>query len=1185
MSTRHFFLLLALLLVPVVASAQDVATIVGTVTDSTGAVVPNAKITVSNAAKGFTRDCVSNTDGEYTAPLIPIGDYTVTAEVTGFEKLTRTGFTVAAGQTLRVDLRLQVGTSQQQVTVLGNVPKVDTETGTVNTVITSTQISELNIPARNFTDLALLVPGAAPGNTFTPFTPSGMIGDQYIAINGMPGTGLAWDIDGVSTVDPSSGSDSLQVFPSLEMIAEFRISTSNYSAALPRTGAAAIEMVSKAGTSNFHGSAFEFVRNSVLNANDWFLNRASEPIAPARHNDFGFTLGGPLYIPGVYNTHKDKTFFFLSEEWRYDRTGTIINTTVPSVLERSGNFSQCDPSSSSYNAVVASGCALPTNLTTGTTYADDTVPVSPIATTLLNAYVPLPNVQPNIYIRAFSVPFNWREDSLRVDHNISTNLRLFGRVTQDRENDTAIPAYYGNSYPTTEDKEFAPARNELLNLTYTIRPNLVNALIFAYQSQNDNVNPLVTGIDSVSGSVLYPAAGLQVGNIFPAAASGIAPIGKLLPGISVGGGGPGFAQNPGEVLLFWDSSPTLRDDAVWLRGKHTLKFGMYLRRVRLNNSVFGGDEPEGALTFANAGPNTTGNGMADFFLGNLYSFGQGGAVLNGQLVGGIPEGHYRAWDFEPYLQDDWRVTRRLTLNLGIRYYYVTPFADVSQSPVSSIFVPSQYSLADEAEFEDGGLVAGTGDTPLVYGNGLDACGVGSIPRGCTDVTHATPSPRFGFAWDPRGSGKTSIRGGYGLTFDSGNAHVLSSGRDGNVPRWTFLTTNFINNWGYPSVAPPGILPVGYTNSQPLFQHLPEFQQFNLTVEHEFRGNNLVSVAYVGNLGRHLTRARNVNQVLDGINTVNVPSLAGTPYCDDSGNCDVQDALINQADPAYAFAPFSGYSEINQWEATGVSNYNALQLNYRHPVGHGMTFQAVYTWAHELDDLLGAGGSENSGNTDDDYHLSRWYGNSADNQAQVLTMNYVYMLPFFAHSSNHLLHGALAGWQFGGITTFATGNPIGVSCGLAGMSSAVGGGVTCNSLGKVQIDKGTVDDPVYGPTPTWFNPGAIEQITAPQLYSNGESGMFGYMGKFALTGPGRNDWDLSLIKNFGLPWFHSEHSTLQVRWETFNSFNHPQWSGVNLFCSGETPAGQPCNGANNIGNAEVNSDYQPRTMQLGMRLVF
>jgi len=1190
MKGRNVVLLFGLLLmVTVAASAQgDLATIVGTVTDATGAFVPTSKITVSNPAKGFTRITVSNSTGDYSAARIPLGEYTVTVEATGFQTLVRNAITLSAGQTQRVDLSLEVGTSQQQVTVVGNVPKVDTETGALSSVITSSQISELNIPARNFTNLALLVPGAAGGTTFTPSVPSGMYGDQYIAINGMPGTNLGWEYDGASTSDPSSGSDSLQVFMSMEGIAEFRILTSNYSAEYARSGSAAIVMVSKSGSSQFHGSAFEFVRNTALNANDWFLNQTiggAAPSQPVKHNDFGFTFGGPIYIPGHFNTSKQKMFFFVSEEWRRDRSAPVIDTTVPTLRQRQGDFSECNPESPNYNVVVASGCVLPTNLATGTTYANDLVPVSPIATTLLDAYVPLPNNGVNRYTKAPAAPVNFREDSLRVDYNITTNLRLFGRITQDRISARIIPAYYGNQFPTTEDIETPPARNEVLNLTYSIRPNLVNTLSLAYSSQNDDIRPQVTGVDSVSGSILYPP-GLQIGSMFPAAASGITPLGKILPGISVGGGGPGFSQHAGVAQVWWSSSPALRDDAVWMRGKHTLKFGGYLRWARLNNTVdFGGGHTEGILSFSNSGPNNTGNAMANFFLGNLSSFSQVGRIVNGQLVGGLPLGHWRMWDFEPYFQDDWRVTSRLTLNLGLRYYYVTPFADVDNPSVSSIFDPAQYVLANQATYNGSGLVPGTGATWLNYGNGLEACGVGGIPRSCTSVTHRTPSPRFGFAWDPTGSGKTSIHGGYGLVFDSGNAHVLSSGRYGNIPTLGSLTATYVNNWGYPNVSPPGTLPVASTHSQPLLQHLTEAQQYSLTVEHEFPGNNMVSLSYVGNLGRHLTRARNVNQVLDGITTVKVPALAGTPYCDAAGNCDVQNALINTAQAPYSFAPFLGYNSIAQWENSGISNYNSLQINFRHPVGHGLTFQAVYTWSHQLDDLLGAGGSENGGFTPDDYHLSRWYGNSADNQAQILTMNFVYKTPFFAHSTNHFLRGALGGWQLGGISTFQTGNPIGLNCGLAGLASAVGGPVMCNSLGKVQVHKGTYISPEFGPVPSWFDPSTIGQTTVPQLYSNGEPGMFGYMGKFAMTGPGRNNWDLSLIKNFQLPWFGKEPSTLQVRWETFNTFNHPQWNGVNLFCSGSTLAGQPCNGANNIGNGTVSSDWGPRTMQLGMRLVF
>ncbi len=1188
---RTSFLLCSVFLVSFAASAQDLATLVGTVTDSSGALVPGVSITVSNPTKGFTRTVASNSAGDYTVARIPIGDYIVTAKAPGFESLTRSGITLDAGQTLRVDMQLKVGSTQQEVTVVGDLPKIDTETGAISSVITGTQVSELNIQERNFINLALLVPGAAPGYNWDSVDPSGQTGDQYLPINGMPGNMNGWEIDGATDVDPSSGSDSLQVFPSLDSIAEFRISTSNYGAEFARAGGGIVEVVTKSGTSSFHGTAFEFVRNSALDSNDWFLNQTinppggNAPKQPLKHNDFGFTFGGPFYIPGHYNTSKQKTFFFVSEEWRRDLVGEVVSASVPSLLEREGNFSQCDPSSSSYNAVVASGCKLPTNLATGTTYAGDQVPLSPIATTLLNAYVPLPNNGINGFTASPISPFYFREDSVRVDQNITSKIRLFLRYTQDIASQTQVPGKFSNEYPTVETFQPFPGRSVVLNLTYSIRPNLLNAMSLSSSSDTQGVLKPIVGVDSVSGSILYPS-GLDIGSMFPASASGITAAGKVLPAINVSGGGPAFHEDPGRPQLYWNSDPALRDDAVWTRGKHTLKFGGYIRWTILNNSVpLGGYYSAGTLIFRNSGPSTTGNAMADMDLGTMYEMTQSGTTSNGQLVGGYAEGHYRMWDYEPYFQDDWRVTHRLTLNLGFRYYYVTPFYDVTSPTVSSIFDPGQYNPANQAQLNSSGdLVPSTGDTWLNYGNGLDQCGTGSIPRGCILLTHATPSPRLGFAWDPTGSGKTAIRGGYALVFDTGNSHMNASGRNGNVPVIATLGSFFINDWGYPNVAPPGTLPAASTHSQPLSQGLPEFDQYSLGIEHQFAGNNMLSVSYVGNTGRHLMRERNINQVLDGETTQNVPALAGTTDCDASGNCNVQSALINSIDPPTFFAPFRGYSSIDQMEATGNSNYDSLQVNSRHPIGHGMTFQTVYTWSHELDDTIGAGG-DNGGTSIDDYHLSRWYGTSADNQAQVFVMNYVYKMPFFAHASNNLVRGALGGWQFGGITTFETGPPLSVSCGLAGLSSGVGGGVDCNSLGKIQVQKGTIDDPQYGPIAGWFNPATIGQITVPQLSANNQAGMFGYMGKDAMRGPGRNNWDLSLIKNLDVPWFNGEHSTLQIRWETFNSFNHPQWNGVNLFCSSTTPAGQPCNGANNVGNGEVNSDWGPRTMQLGMRLVF
>jgi len=248
-------------------------------------------------------------------------------------------------------------------------------------------------------------------------------------------------------------------------------------------------------------------------------------------------------------------------------------------------------------------------------------------------------------------------------------------------------------------------------------------------------------------------------------------------------------------------------------------------------------------------------------------------------------------------------------------------------------------------------------------------------------------------------------------------------------------------------------------------------------------------------------------------------------------------------------------------------------------------QIFYTWSHTLDDVFGGGGTGTSSTGINDYDPKRWYGTSSLNQAQAFSMNYVYGIPFFTHAGNRFARAALGGWQLSGVTTFSLGPPLNFICGIAGMSSGVGGNVLCNPIGKLKVDKGTYDDPEFGPTPTWFNPGNIAQITIPQLAANNEPGMFGYLRKNPITGPGRNNWDMGLTKNFGIPWFDGERSTLQFRWETFNTFNHPQWSGVNISCNSLTPPGQPCNDSNNIGNGEVTNDFGPRVMQLGLRLAF
>ena len=325
--------------------AQDTATIVGTVTDTTGAVIPGAKVTVSNPDKGYIRNLATNSEGIYQAPALPIGDYTVIAETAGFRKLTRSGIALTAGQVQRVDLQLQVGLTTEEVTVTGNLPHVQTETAAISDVVTGSQISNLELNGRNFVALAALVPGATPDNG-QDNTHLGLAANIGLSFNGARMEYNNWEIDEGMNNDDTSGGNSMNTWPSLDSIAEFRIFTSTYGADKGKHAGANVEVVTKSGTKQFHGSAYEYVRNDTFDANDWFANRqiappgGNAPKTPLKRNDYGYTIGGPFYIPSHYNTDKSKTFFFWSNEWRKDREGTVISNNVPSLRMRDGDFSE-----------------------------------------------------------------------------------------------------------------------------------------------------------------------------------------------------------------------------------------------------------------------------------------------------------------------------------------------------------------------------------------------------------------------------------------------------------------------------------------------------------------------------------------------------------------------------------------------------------------------------------------------------------------------------------------------------------------------------------------------------------------------------------------------------------------------------------------------------------------------------
>lgn len=294
----------------------------------------------------------------------------------------------------------------------------------------------------------------------------------------------------------------------------------------------------------------------------------------------------------------------------------------------------------------------------------------------------------------------------------------------------------------------------------------------------------------------------------------------------------------------------------------------------------------------------------------------------------------------------------------------------------------------------------------------------------------------------------------------------------------------------------------------------------------------------------------------------------------------------QANPNIFFAPYQGWNSITMKENGATSHYNSLQANFRHTLKSGLTLETSYTWAHAIDNSSTVYFTGASPGGVDTSNMSRWYGTSDFNRSQVLTVNFVYDLPFFTNSSNHFARSALGGWELSGIGTMMTGEPIDFNCGVSGVGSGIGLGYRCNTLGTLAPNKTTVNDPTYGPSPGWYNPALVAQPTAGQLLANGEPGMFGYMGRNILTGPGQNNWDIAMLKNFELPWLNGEHSTLQFRWETFNTFNWTEWQGVNAGCASTTPLGGACGGSLNgqlLGS--VNSAWNPRLMQFALKFIF
>jgi hypothetical protein len=1195
--------------------AQDTASVTGTVTDQTGAAIPGAQVTVSNPEHGIKRSTVSNGSGDYLVSAVPPGSYNLSIAAQGFKRYEATGIILRVAQKARADAALQVGAAKEEVQVEGtNVAQVETQTNELAGTITGKEISQLQLNGRVFTQLVTLTPGVT-NQTGSSEGVVGIYGSVNYSVNGGRLEYNNWELDGGDNMDNGSN-NTLNVTPSIDAIGEVRVLTSNYGAQYGRNASGTVETETKSGTSSFHGDAYEFVRNNMFNATPEF--QSTNP--SYKKNDWGYTIGGPIFIPGHYNQDRQKTFFFFSEEWRRDRVpGQNFNVIVPSVAERSGNFSDLCPSAGTqFQRTDATGAAGPYfpdcpasslgPLNGGNqfynTFAKNQVPVDSASAPLLGMIPSPTGGSRNVYTAAPSQPTNWREELVRVDHNFSDRMRAMFRYAHDSWSTvTATPLWSdGGSFPTIETNFVGPATALVARLTATASPTLLNEFVFSYTT--DHI--VLTNTGTPDPNAWKRPDGLAISSLFPNANNG----GKL-PGISVGGGfggaygSTGFSQDVGFIPNGpYNSNPTYtyRDNVTKIVGRHNLQFGAYFVAAQKNELTGTVPSTNGFLTFDPTSPVSSGNPFADLLMGKIANFAQSSAQ---------PKYYNRYKILEPYFQDDFHATRRLTLNLGIRlslfgtyrerYHQAFNFDPAAWSAAKAPRIDADGSLTGQA----GAIIPGSGD-PF---NGMVQCGVNGVPAGCMQGHLFNPAPRIGFAFDPKGDGTWAIRGGYGIFFDHTNGNEADSEALESSPPLVQIPTQF-NVSGYGNIGGGSLLFPLNVDSIPSKAVWPYVQQWHLDVQHDIARNTVASLSYVGSKGTHLGRKFELNQLRPVPASLNPYIALGAPIS--AADCGSASESINGAGQAIAsatvngvnftgttggqvatnlvvacandanpFRPFRGFGDITALDNGASSSYNALQAQLRRSIG-AVQLNVSYTYSHSIDDtsdggIFGDGGILNA------FDFPAFRAASNFDQRHTFSTSAVYDLPFFKGAG--MKNKLLGGWELSGIGAWQTGTPFSVYNGAAnGDNAGLGNGVS-SGAGAGQSYADVVSNP-HQNIPQ-FDPasGFGPFIANPNAYANPVGLTLGNSGRNSLRNPGHWNIDMAVFKRFPI----RESMAFEFRAEAFNIFNHVEWGPL----AGDQGGAAGSGGfSSNTGTFSPGSNflqtgtaYSPRILQLGAKFFF
>jgi hypothetical protein len=1158
------------------ASAQlSSGQISGVVQDAQGGVIPGATVIVINQAQGVkAREVVTSADGTFVVTPLPPSTYTVSVEVQGFKKYVKTDITLYAQDRIGLPpIVLEIGGIGETVTVESNTVQLQTVSAERSGVITNNQVVDLASSGRAYTDLLKTVAG---------------INSDTNNVNGTRVDQNAVQLDGVATIDTgNNGMGLLRINP--DIIAEFKVMTNGQQAEFGRAAGANVTIVTKSGTKDFHGTGYTFIRNEWMNANTWRNNYDHLAKPRSRNSTTGFTVGGPVYIPGVFNTKKDKLFFFVNFEWQRPRVFDAAQyRMMPTEAERNGDFS----------ATQENGKAVTIkDPLTGQPFPGNKIPTNRFNTygLQLMKVFPLPNRvgvdNTYNYLYEFAPSDKRNDQTYRFDYNISTNWRLSFRALLNKR-----PVYQQQGLNVNNVIGISPflaeqgGRGFSGNLTTIISPTMTNE--FNYGNTR-NWLPNVSPDDSL---YLRKNTGVTIPLLYPGADGGNIPnmvFDTPNPPTIVLGGIPYANRNP---------TTNITDSLTKVFSKHTLKLGIYIEESKKNQTAT--VQNSGRLYFNRdtSNPGDTGWSFANMLLGNYQTFEQSNV---------LPIGKYHYKTYEWFAQDNWKFRQNISIDYGMRFSVINPWYD-DENQISG-FDPMKYDTAKKVALYVPALDASgkrVAKNPINgqlqptaaligaivpnYGdpyNGIAVAGKNGVSRGLIDGRGVHFGPRFGMAWTPWGANsKTVIRVGAGVFYERIMGNMIFNqiiGPPGIItPKLYYGNLNDISKQAgvlFPTTLSSGLSPEG---------KLPTVYNYNFSIQRELPGKILLDVGFVGTQGRHLLGRQPYNEVPFG--------AAWLPQNQDPTKPMVTPATGDNALPPDFLRPYTGIGgrgEVVAQSGLGsggfiatygdTSNYNSLQVSLNRRLARDLMFGFNYTWSK----VMGTNTEFQTFTGHPTDHRGADYAVLGFDRTQVLSFNYIYNVPNmsqkFASMNNIVTKIFLDNWQVSGITTMSSGAPTTIAYSVQG-------------VGATTLNRRITGSETWGPRPVLTgkmdkNPGdrTLESWIDTSVIRPAVKGSTGNdSGLRPMRLPGVNNWDISFFKKFQFT--KSESRFIQLRWEMYNAFNHTQWSGVNTTAQFDSagklinlPTSLSGGGTNGgrFGFGALNVARNPRTMQLALKLYF